>query len=163
MKVAVLMGSDSDYDVVSKGLEILKSFEIPYVVRVLSAHRTPDDALGFSKNAEAEGFEVIIAAAGKAAHLPGVLAAVTPLPVIGLPVYSSTFDGMDALLAMVQMPKGIPVATVAVNGAENAALLAAQILGVKYPELREKMKAYKEQLAREVREKDRLLQEKLNQ
>ena len=87
----------------------------------------------------------------------------TPLPVIGLPVYSSTFDGMDALLAMVQMPKGIPVATVAVNGAENAALLAAQIMGGKYPELREKMKAYKEQLAREVREKDRLLQEKLNQ
>lgn len=163
MKAAIVMGSDSDFDVVSKGIEILKSFGIPHVVRVMSAHRTPDDALAFSKNAEAEGFDVIIAAAGKAAHLPGVLAAVTPLPVIGLPIYSNTFDGMDALLAMVQMPKGIPVATVAVNGAENAALLAAQILGCKYPEIREKIKAYKEQMAREVREKDRLLQEKLNQ
>lgn len=161
MKVAVIMGSDSDFDVVSKGLEVLKSFGVEAAVRVMSAHRTPDDALEFSKNAEANGYEVIIGAAGKAAHLPGVLAAVTVLPVIGLPIYSSTFDGMDALMSIVQMPKGIPVAAVAVNGAENAALLAVQIMGGKHPELRQKMKEYKEQMAQEVRAKDRALQEKL--
>jgi 5-(carboxyamino)imidazole ribonucleotide mutase len=161
MKVAIIMGSDSDYPVVEKGLNILKEFNVDTEVRVLSAHRTPHLAIQFSENAEANGFEVIIGAAGKAAHLPGVLAAVTPLPVIGLPIMSSTLDGMDSLLSIVQMPSGIPVATVAINGAENAALLAIQMLSIKYPELREKMKAYKETLAGKVLDKDASLQAKL--
>ncbi|MDK2868240.1 MAG: 5-(carboxyamino)imidazole ribonucleotide mutase [Clostridiales bacterium] len=161
MKVAIIMGSDSDFPVVEKGLNILKEFDVETEVRVLSAHRTPHLAIQYAENAEASGFEVIIGAAGKAAHLPGVLAAVTPLPVIGLPIISSTLDGLDSLLSIVQMPSGIPVATVAINGAENAALLAIQMLSIKYPELREKMKAYKETLAGKVLDKDAKLQEKL--
>ncbi len=154
MKVAIIMGSDSDFPIVEKGYNILKEFGIDVTVRVISAHRTPDEAIGFAKNAEAEGYELIIGAAGKAAHLPGVLAGCTPLPVIGL-------DGMDALLAIVQMPPGVPVATVAINGADNAALLAVQILSVKYEELREKFKNYKKQMAEKVFEKDKKLNEKL--
>ncbi|WP_425513876.1 5-(carboxyamino)imidazole ribonucleotide mutase [Fusibacter paucivorans] len=161
MKVAIIMGSDSDFPVVEKGLNILKEFDVETEVRVLSAHRTPHLAIQFAENAEANGFEVIIGAAGKAAHLPGVLAAVTPLPVIGLPILSSTLDGLDSLLSIVQMPSGIPVATVAINGAENAALLAIEMLSIKYPELREKIKAYKETLAGRVLDKDAKLQEKL--
>ena len=126
-KVAVIMGSDSDFPIVSPAIKRLKSFGIPVEVRVMSAHRTPDAAAEFSKNAKAEGFGVIIAAAGKAAHLGGVLAAHTTLPVIGIPVKSSTLDGLDALLSTVQMPSGIPVATVAIDGADNAAILAAQM------------------------------------
>jgi len=158
MKVAVIMGSDSDYDVVKKGIDILKKFDIDTEVRVISAHRTPFKAIDFAQNAEKRGFELIIAAAGKAAHLPGILAGVSILPVIGLPIKSSTMDGLDSLLSIVQMPKGVPVATVAINGAENAALLAVQILSVKYPELKEKLKEYREEMARQVEERDKAIQ-----
>jgi 5-(carboxyamino)imidazole ribonucleotide mutase len=161
MKVAILMGSDSDFPIVEKGLKILQEFDIETDVRVMSAHRTPFKAIDFAAKAESLGYEVIIGAAGKAAHLPGVLAAVTLLPVIGLPIKSSTMDGLDSLLSIVQMPKGIPVATVAINGAENAALLAVQILSVKYPELREKLKKYREKMAKEVEEKDEKINSKL--
>jgi len=161
MKVAIIMGSDSDFPIVEKGYNILKEFGVDVTVRVISAHRTPDEAIGFAKNAEAEGYELIIGAAGKAAHLPGVLAGCTPLPVIGLPIKSSELDGMDALLAIVQMPPGVPVATVAINGADNAALLAIQILSVKYEALREKFKNYKKQMAEKVFEKDKKLNDKL--
>jgi len=161
MKIAIIMGSDSDFPVVEKGLKILTDFGVEADVRVLSAHRTPHLAIEYAMKAESNGIELIIGAAGKAAHLPGVLAGVTPLPVIGLPILSSTMDGLDSLLSIVQMPAGIPVATVAINGAENAALLAVQILSVKYPELREKMIAYKETLAAKVLEKDAALQAKL--
>lgn len=153
-KVAVIMGSDSDLPVVRKAVEVLKAFEVDFEVSVMSAHRTPDRAAEYAKNAEGNGFEVIIAAAGKAAHLPGVLAAFTILPVIGIPIKSSTMDGLDSLLSIVQMPSGIPVATVAVDGAENAGLLAAQILSVKYGFLRDKLKAYKEKMKQDVINKD---------
>lgn len=161
MKVAIIMGSDSDYQVVEKAEKVLNEFGVACEVRVISAHRTPYRAEEFSKNAEANGIEVIIGAAGKAAHLPGVLAAFTPLPIIGLPIKSSTMDGLDSLLSIVQMPKGVPVATVAIDGAENAALLAVQILSVKYPELREKMKAYKQRMENEVIEKDNKFQSRV--
>lgn len=129
-KVAIVMGSDSDLGVMQKAIDKLKAFEIPFVVRILSAHRTPEASAHFSREAEANGFGVIIAAAGKAAHLAGAIAANTTLPVIGVPVKSSTLDGLDALLSTVQMPSGMPVATVAIDGAENAAILAAQILAL---------------------------------
>lgn len=158
MKVAIIMGSDSDYSIVEKGEKILKDFDIEVQTRVISAHRTPYRAMEFAQKAEENGFEIIIGAAGKAAHLPGVLAAFTPLPIIGLPIKSSTMDGLDSLLSIVQMPKGIPVATVAINGAENAALLAIQILSVKYPTLREKMKAYRQTMEQEVIAKDEKFQ-----
>ncbi|MCT4604706.1 MAG: 5-(carboxyamino)imidazole ribonucleotide mutase [Marinisporobacter sp.] len=156
MKVAMIMGSDSDYKVVERTEKVLKDFGIKTQVRVISAHRTPNRAMEFAKGAEENGVEVIIGAAGKAAHLPGVLAAFTVLPVIGLPIKSSTMDGLDSLLSIVQMPKGIPVATVAINGAENAALLAIQIVSTKYPELREKLKAFREMQEKEVIEKDEM-------
>ena len=130
MKVGIVMGSKSDYPVVEKCEEILDKFGVEYETRIISAHRTPRTAEAFAANAEEDGFEVIIAAAGKAAHLAGVLAATTPLPVIGIPIKSSTMDGMDSLLSMVQMPKGIPVATVAIDGADNAAFLAVQMLAI---------------------------------
>ncbi|MBR4053392.1 MAG: 5-(carboxyamino)imidazole ribonucleotide mutase [Clostridia bacterium] len=129
-KVAVIMGSDSDLPVVEKAIEVLKQFEVPYTVRVLSAHRTPAEAKKFAETARSKGYGVMICAAGKAAHLAGAFAANTTLPVIGIPVKSSTLDGLDALLATVQMPTGMPVATVAIDGAANAALLAVQILSV---------------------------------
>ncbi len=154
MKVAVIMGSDSDFDVVKKGLLVFKKFGVEVETRVMSAHRTPFEAIEFAKNADKNGFDVIIGAAGKAAHLPGVLAGVSVLPVIGLPIKSSTMDGLDSLLSIVQMPSGVPVASVAINGAENAALLAVQILSVKSPELRKKFYEYKEEMAALVREKD---------
>ncbi|MFZ5966876.1 MAG: 5-(carboxyamino)imidazole ribonucleotide mutase [Bacillota bacterium] len=154
MSVGIVMGSDSDYKVVEKAEKILKDFGVDVEVRVISAHRTPDRAMEFAKTAEEKGIEVIIAAAGKAAHLPGVMAAFTTLPIIGLPIKSSTMDGLDSLLSIVQMPKGIPVATVAIDGAENAGLLAVQMLSVKYPVLKEKMKAYRVQMEKEVIEKD---------
>jgi 5-(carboxyamino)imidazole ribonucleotide mutase len=144
------MGSGSDYPVVERAEKILAGFGVDYETRIISAHRTPAVAEGFASGAEAEGIEVVIAAAGKAAHLAGVIAAYTPLPVIGLPIQSSTLDGLDSLLSVVQMPKGVPVATVAINGAENAALLAVQILSLKYAELRAAMKTYKENMEREV-------------
>ncbi len=161
MKVAIIMGSDSDFPVVEKGYNILNEFGVETDVRVISAHRTPDEAISFAKNADKNGYEVIIAAAGKAAHLPGVLAGCTSLPVIGIPIKSSDLEGMDALLAIVQMPPGVPVATVAINGAENAALLAVQILSVKYDELKIKFNQYKKQMAEKVREKDKKIQNQL--
>lgn len=160
-KVAVVMGSDSDFPVIEKCLKILEEFGVDAAVTVSSAHRTPDRTAQFAREAEENGFEVIIAAAGKAAHLPGVIAAYTVLPVIGLPIQSSTLDGLDSLLSIVQMPAGIPVATVAINGSENAALLAVQILSVKHPDLREKMKLYREKMRKAVEEKNIKLQEKL--
>ncbi|NLJ98600.1 MAG: 5-(carboxyamino)imidazole ribonucleotide mutase [Tissierellia bacterium] len=157
MKVSVVMGSISDREVVEKAVEILEGFGVEVDFRVISAHRTPFEAIEFAKTAESNGIELIIAAAGKAAHLAGVIAGVTPLPVIGLPIKSSTMDGLDSLLSVVQMPKGVPVATVAINGGENAGLLAVQILSIKYPELREKYKEYKIQLKREVEEMNKEL------
>ena len=137
------MGSKSDYPVVEKAEAMLREFGVEYETRIISAHRTPKQAEEFAANAEANGFGTIIAAAGKAAHLAGVLAATTPLPVIGLPMKSSTMDGLDSLLSVVQMPKGVPVATVAINGAENAAILAVQILAAGDPALRQKIKDFK--------------------
>lgn len=153
------MGSDSDLPVVKDAIAELKKLEIPCEVHVMSAHRTPDEAAEFSKNAVKNGFGVIIAAAGKAAHLGGVLAAHTTIPVIGIPIKSSTLDGLDALLATVQMPKGIPVATVAIDGAGNAAILAAQMLALSDEALSAKLLAMKEAMAKGVAEKDRKLQE----
>lgn len=161
-KAAVIMGSDSDYEVLEKCIKTLNDFGVETTVLVSSAHRTPENTAQFAKEAEEKGYGVIIAAAGKAAHLPGVIAAYTALPVIGLPIHSSTLDGLDSLLSIVQMPVGVPVATVAINGSENAALLAVQILGVKYPEIRKKMHLYKEQMKKSVEEKNLKLQEKLN-
>lgn len=150
MKAAIVMGSKSDYSTVEKAENIFKEFGVDYELRVLSAHRTPAAAEAFACGAADRGVEVIIAAAGKAAHLGGVIAAYTPLPVIGLPIKSSTMDGLDSLLSMVQMPKGIPVATVAIDGAENAGLLAVQMLSIKYPELRQKMYAYKKKMEEDI-------------
>lgn len=150
MKVAIIMGSKSDYPVVEKAEDILRHFKVEYETRIISAHRTPRVAEEFASTAEEKGFEVIIAAAGKAAHLAGVLAATTPLPVIGIPMKSSTLDGLDSLLSVVQMPKGVPVATVAVDGAENAGLLAIQILSTKYPELRQAIKDYKKKMEEDI-------------
>ena len=154
MKAAIVMGSKSDYDEVSKTEKVLADFGVDYITRVISAHRTPDIAADFAKNAEADGIEVIICAAGKAAHLAGVMAGISPLPVIGIPMKTSDMGGMDSLLSTVQMPKGVPVATVAIGGAENAGLLAVQILSVKYPELREAFKKYKEEMKNSVVEAD---------
>ena len=153
-KVLVVMGSDSDLKVMEKCVDRLKSFDIPVEVRICSAHRTPAVAEQLAKNAAAEGFGVIIAAAGKAAHLGGVLAAQTTLPVIGVPIKSSFMDGLDSLLSIVQMPSGIPVATVGVNGAENAAILAVQMLALSEPELDSKLDAFKAEMAQKVEAKD---------
>lgn len=155
-KVAVVMGSDSDLPVAEKAVAQLKELDIPFEVHVMSAHRTPDEASAFSKNAESDGFGVIISIAGMAAHLGGVLAANTTLPVIGVPVKSS-FDGLDALLATVQMPSGIPVASVAVGGAKNAAILAAQMLALSDTDLSDKLKDMRKDMAKSVREKDDII------
>ncbi len=153
-KVAIVMGSDSDFEKLKGCIRVLKSFQIDVDVNVISAHRTPAQAEEFAKNAEKNGIEIILAAAGKAAHLGGVLAAFTTLPVIGIPIKSSTMDGMDSLLSMVQMPKGIPVATVAIDGGDNAGILAAQILSLKYDYLKDMLKAFKQQMADEVMAKN---------
>lgn len=155
------MGSDSDFPTVSPAIKRLKSFGIPVEVRVMSAHRTPDAAAEFSKNAKAEGFGVIIAAAGKAAHLGGVLAAHTTLPVIGIPVKSSTLDGLDALLSTVQMPSGIPVATVAIDGADNAAILAAQMLALSDDSIAAQLEQMKVDMEKGVAKKNEALQAKV--
>lgn len=160
-KAAVVIGSDSDYGVVKGALEKLEQFGIAYEIHVMSAHRTPEEAAAFAKTAEENGFGVIIGAAGKAAHLPGVLAAYTTLPVIGLPIKSSTMDGLDSLFSIVQMPSGIPVATVAIDGAANAGILAAQILAGAFPQVKEKLKQFKIDMAEEVRRKDKALSEKI--
>ncbi len=161
-KVAIVMGSDSDLPVVKDAILELKKFNIKYEVHVMSAHRTPDEAAEFSKNAANTGFGVIIAAAGMAAHLAGVLAANTIIPVIGIPIKSSCFDGMDALLATVMMPKGIPVATVAVNGAANAAILAVQMLALGDNELSVKLTTMKNDMRAAIAVKDKNLQDELS-
>lgn len=162
MKVAFVMGSDSDLPVVEKGIKRVQEFGVEVVVRVISAHRTPQMAEEFAKTAEENGIGVIVAAAGKAAHLGGVIAAYTTLPVIGLPIKSSTMDGMDSLLSMVQMPSGIPVATVAIDGAENAGILAVQMLALSDPALKEKLKAHKQSMAEAVAKKDAAVAAKYN-
>lgn len=161
-KVGIVMGSDSDLPVVEKAMVTLEKFGVPFEVHVYSAHRTPEEAKTFAQNARQNGFGVLIAAAGKAAHLAGAVAANTTLPVIGIPIKSSTLDGLDALLSTVQMPGGIPVATVAIDGAENAALLAAQILAVEDVELAQKLDAARAEAAQKVLEKNRAVEEKYN-
>ena len=160
-KVAVVMGSDSDLPVMKPCIDRLRAFGVPVVARVISAHRTPHAAEAFASSAEQEGFGVIIAAAGKAAHLGGVLAAFTTLPVIGVPIKTSMMGGLDSLLSMVQMPKGIPVACVAVDGGDNAAILAAQMLALSDSELAAKLKDFKKTMAAEVAAKDLKLQEEI--
>jgi len=162
-KVAVIMGSDSDFPVVKAAVEKLKSFGVPYEVHVMSAHRTPDEAAEFSKNAAANGFGVIIAAAGMAAHLGGVLAAHTTLPVIGIPIKAKVLDGMDALLATVQMPPGVPVATVGIDNAGNAGILAVQMLAISDDTLAAALQKMKEDMAEGVRQKDAALAEKVKE
>ena len=161
-KVGIIMGSDSDLPVVEKAFSVLEEFEVPYEVHVYSAHRAPVEAKEFSKNARDNGFGVIIAAAGKAAHLAGSVAANTTLPVIGIPVKSSTLDGLDALLSTVQMPGGIPVATVAIDGAQNAGLLAVQILAIEDSELAKKLDTQRNKSAEKVLEKNKAVEAKYN-
>lgn len=160
-KVLVVMGSDSDFPVMKSAFETLKQFGVPFKALVCSAHRTPEKAAELSQNAYSEGIQVIIAAAGLAAHLPGVLAAFTTLPVIGIPISAGPLKGEDALHAIVQMPKGIPVATVAIDGAENAALLAIQIMALKDEVLHKSMVEFKSDMARMVEKRNDSLQEKL--
>ncbi len=161
-KVGIIMGSDSDLPVVEKAMAALDELGVPYEVHVFSAHRTPLEAKEFSANARANGFGAIIGAAGMAAHLAGAIAANTTLPVIGIPVKSSNLDGMDALLSTVQMPPGIPVATVAINGAKNAAILAAQIIAVEDAELAAKLDAQRKDAAETVLKKNKAIEEKYN-
>ncbi len=149
MKIAVVMGSKSDLPKLESGIKFIKSYGIEVVVRILSAHRTPEELTRFLEEIK-DNTDVIIAAAGKAAHLPGVVAAQTLIPVVGLPIKSSTMDGMDSLLSIVQMPSGIPVATVTIDSGMNAALMAIQIASVKYPVLREKLAAYRKEMADKV-------------
>ena len=162
--VGIVMGSDSDFPVMEEALNFLDSFSIPYEVTISSAHRTPKKTSEFSKNARRRGIEVIIAGAGWAAHLAGVIASETTLPVIGVPIDSSTLNGLDALLSTVQMPGGIPVATMAIGkgGARNAAIFAAQILSLKYPEIQKKLTAYRREMGKKVEKKAERLSKKLN-
>ena len=160
-KVGIIMGSDSDLPIIQKATDTLKALDIPFEVHIYSAHRTPEQARDFAVNARANGFGVLIAAAGMAAHLAGAIAANTTLPVIGIPCKSSVLDGMDALLSTVMMPTGIPVATVAINGGGNAALLAAQIIAVEDADLAARLDAKRAADAAIVLEKDALVMEKL--
>ncbi len=160
-KVALLMGSKSDFPVVKPAVVALKNMGVECEVRVISAHRTPDEAHEFASSAKDNGIEVIICAAGKAAHLGGVIAAYTTLPVIGLPVKTDMMGGLDSLLSIVQMPSGIPVACVGVNGGENAGLLAAQILGIKYPEIAAALAQYKLRMHRKINADDCALQQEI--
>lgn len=157
--VGIVMGSDSDLPVMKKAVDILRELDIPCEVVISSAHRVPEKTATYARQAEERGLKVIIAAAGGAAHLPGVIAAYTTLPVIGVPIKSGALNGVDALYSIVQMPPGIPVATVAIDGAPNAALLAAEIVAVADPAVRERLKAYRRQMAEAVEAKDRRLQE----
>lgn len=158
MKVGIIMGSDSDLAVMADAAKILEEFGVEYEVRIVSAHRTPDKMYEYARTAEERGIEVIIAGAGGAAHLPGMTASITTLPVIGVPVKTTSLSGIDSLLSIVQMPAGVPVATVAVNNAKNAGLLAVRILSLKYPELRKKLKEHKNKMEEEVNSKDEKLQ-----
>ena len=160
-KVALVMGSKSDWQSLKGCVDVLHGMEIEVEVHVASAHRTPEKVASFAANARENGFEVIIAAAGKAAHLAGVIAGHTTLPVIGIPVKSSFMDGLDSLLSTVQMPTGIPVATVAVGGGDNAAYLAVQMLSIKYPILAEKLLAHREQMAAAIEADDRQIQDEV--
>ncbi len=161
-KVGIIMGSDSDLPVVEKAINTLKEYDVPFEVHVFSAHRTPVEARDFSVNARKNGFGAIIAAAGMAAHLAGAIAANTTLPVIGIPVKSKNLDGMDALLSTVQMPTGIPVATVAIDGAANAALIAIQVLAVSDDSLAKKLDDARKAGAEKVLEKNKAIEEKYN-
>ncbi|MBM0261267.1 5-(carboxyamino)imidazole ribonucleotide mutase [Corynebacterium macginleyi] len=160
-QVGIIMGSDSDWPTVEPAAEVLADFGIPFEVGVVSAHRTPEKMLAYAKGAHSRGLKVIIACAGGAAHLPGMVAAATPLPVIGIPRALKDLDGLDSLLSIVQMPGGVPVATVSIGGAKNAGLLAARILGAGDPALQDKMVAYQEKMAKEVEQKDKNLRSKL--
>ncbi|WP_411702963.1 5-(carboxyamino)imidazole ribonucleotide mutase [Corynebacterium sp. LaCa142] len=160
-QVGIIMGSDSDWPTVEPAAEVLADFGIPFEVGVVSAHRTPEKMLAYAKGAHSRGLKAIIACAGGAAHLPGMVAAATPLPVIGIPRALKDLDGLDSLLSIVQMPSGVPVATVSIGGAKNAGLLAARILGTGDPALQDKMVAYQEKMAEEVEQKDKNLRSKL--
>lgn len=162
-KVMIIMGSDSDWKIMKKAAQVLQDFAVDFEIHVASAHRTTNKALELAREAEKRGVDVIIAGAGAAAHLPGVLAAVTTLPVIGIPINATALQGVDALYSIVQMPSGVPVATVAIDGAKNAALLAVQILGVKEPELRKKFKEYKNKMVDEVAVKNDNIQKLLSE
>jgi 5-(carboxyamino)imidazole ribonucleotide mutase len=159
--VAVVMGSDSDWPVMEAAAQALAEFDVPYEARVLSAHRTPHDMLAWAADAAGRGLRVVVAGAGGAAHLPGMIASATPLPVIGVPVPLQHLDGLDSLLSIVQMPAGVPVATVSVAGARNAGLLAVRVLAVSDPALLERMRAFQTGLADTARSKDAALQERL--
>ncbi len=158
-QVGIVMGSDSDMPVMAKAADILEKFNISYEMTILSAHREPDEFFAYAKGAEAKGFKVVIAGAGKAAHLPGMCAALVPMPVIGIPMKTSDLGGVDSLYSIVQMPSGIPVATVAINGGANAGLLAAKILATSNEALLQKLKDYSENMKKEVQAKDQKLQE----
>ncbi|WP_163729038.1 5-(carboxyamino)imidazole ribonucleotide mutase [Mycolicibacterium psychrotolerans] len=160
-RVGLIMGSDSDWPVMSDAAEALAEFDIPFEVGVVSAHRTPARMLSYAQDAAGRGIEVIIAGAGGAAHLPGMVASATPLPVIGVPVPLARLDGLDSLLSIVQMPAGVPVATVSIGGARNAGLLAVRILGASDPELRSRMAGFQAGLERMVLEKDSALRQRL--
>ena len=160
-KVAVVMGSKSDFEAVKPALKALKKFGVPFFVRVLSAHRTPDEVHELVNNAEKDNVGVFIAAAGKAAHLAGVIAGLSTLPVIGIPMKSSTMDGLDSLLSVVQMPSGVPVATVAIGGSENAGILAAQILALGDKDLAQKLKDYKKEMQAKVLKDDASIQDEI--
>ena len=161
-KVAVVMGSKSDFEAVKPALKALKKFDVPFFVRVLSAHRTPDEVHEPVNNAEKDNVGVFIAAAGKAAHLAGVIAGLSTLPVIGIPMKSSTMDGLDSLLSVVQMPSGVPVATVAIGGSENAGILAAQILALGDKQLAQKLKDYKKEMQAKVHKDDASIQDEID-
>ncbi|MCI4445729.1 MAG: 5-(carboxyamino)imidazole ribonucleotide mutase [Candidatus Aminicenantes bacterium] len=163
MKVTIILGSDSDFEIIKEGIEILKEFGLPFTLEVSSAHRTPERTIRLIKEAEQQGTKIFIAVAGKAAHLPGVVASHTVLPVIGVPVESQALAGLDALLSIVQMPKGVPVATVALgkSGGANAALLAISILAITDDSLRKKLETYRQKMAEKVEESSRRLKEKL--
>ena len=158
-KVGIVMGSDSDMPVMRRAAEMLERFGIEYEMTIISAHREPDVFFEYAKSAEAKGFKVIIAGAGMAAHLPGMCAAIFPMPVIGIPMHTTSLGGRDSLYSIVQMPSGIPVATVAINGGANAGILAAKILATSDPELLDRVKAYAQELKEQVEQKDARLQE----
>jgi len=160
-KIAIILGSDSDLPVLDKGFKIIEKLELEFELRIMSAHRTHDAVVEYINSLDEKGIDVVIAGAGKAAHLPGVIAALTVKPVIGLPIRAS-LDGVDALYSIVQMPGGIPVATVGINASDNAVLLAAQVLALKYPEIGTKLLEHRVEMKEAVLEKDRQIQEKYN-
>ena len=156
--VGIVMGSDSDLPIMSKAAEIMEKFQIPYEMKIISAHREPDVFYEYARSAEEKGYKVIIAGAGMAAHLPGMCAAIFPMPVIGIPMHTTSLGGQDSLYSIVQMPTGIPVATVAINGGANAGILAAKILATSDPQLLEKLKTYSEEMKQQMIKKDEHLQ-----